>query len=104
MKRKKNLNSYIPICLCNNIYKLISKVTTNRLKQILPYIISKDKKPFFKGQNLLDDIFVVHEFIHSLIHHNKEGLILKLNMKKAFDLVNWDFLIMILQTFGFTKH
>ena len=54
------------IALCNVIYKIISKVIVNRLKPLLPSLISPEQSGFVEGRHILDGIIVVHETIHSL--------------------------------------
>ena len=57
---------FIPIALCNVIYKIISKVIANRLKPLLLSLISLEQSGFVEGRHILDGIIVVHETIHSL--------------------------------------
>ena len=47
-----------PIALCNVIYKIISKVITNRLKPILPNLISEEQSGYVEGIKILDNILL----------------------------------------------
>ena len=80
-----------PISLCNVIYKIISKVIANHLKPILPLIISLEQAGFVEGKQILDGIILVHETIHSLKTTRTPGMLLKLNLSKAYDKLNWQF-------------
>ena len=92
-----------PIALCNVIYKIITKVIANRLKPILPLIISLEQVGFMEGRQILDGIILVHEIIHSLKSTRTPGMLLKLDLSKAYDKLNWQFFSGILKEFGFVE-
>ncbi|KAM2033191.1 hypothetical protein FF1_015239 [Malus domestica] len=65
------MTQYRPIALCNVIYKVIAKVLTNRLKTVMPKVISDNQSAFVAGKQIQDNILVVHEILHSLLHKKK---------------------------------
>lgn len=97
----KSIDAFRTISLCNAIYKIISKVVTNRLKSIITHIIFDEQKAFTQGRQLVDGVIVVHELIHSLSSNGTKGLLIKLDMKKAFDRLNWVFLGQMMRKLGF---
>ena len=95
-----SIDKFRPISLCNSFYKIISKVLTTRLLSILHLIMSLQQTSFVPGRQILDSIITVHEVIHSLEVGKKEGFLLKLDMSKSYDRVDWNFLMVVLQAFG----
>ncbi|KAM1733658.1 hypothetical protein PS1_019336 [Malus domestica] len=65
------MTQYRPIALCNVIYKVIAKVLTNRLKLVMPKVICDNQSAFVAGKQIQDNILVVHELLHSLLHKKK---------------------------------
>lgn len=94
---------YRPISLCNVSYKIISKNLANRLKPFLPNIISPTQTAFVSGRHIHDNAVIAHELLHTMKTKNiNQALIgLKLDLSKAFDMVEWSFLISILRQLGF---
>jgi hypothetical protein len=86
------------------VYKLISKVLANRLKVALPHIISPEQSTFILGRLITDNIIVAFEALHTMETRLKgrNGFIaLKLDMSKAYDRLEWNFLEAMMQKLGF---
>jgi hypothetical protein len=90
-----------PISLCNLCYKLISKIIANRIKPILSRSLSAEQLGFLKGRQIQDAIGTTHESLHSIKRKKLKSLVLKLDLRKAYDCIDWDFLRMILLQVGF---
>jgi hypothetical protein len=78
--------------LLQNSYKIIS----SRLKIILPKIISSNQGGFMQERQIMDNIVLAKEAIHSSVQAKNGGMIIKLDMANAFDHVRHGFLFQVL--------
>ncbi|XP_057720278.1 uncharacterized protein LOC130934758 [Arachis stenosperma] len=97
------MKDFRPISLCNVVYKIITKVLTNRLRPFLPDIVSPLQGGFIPGRGAPDNIIVAQEILNFMKHtKSKKGtLAFKIDLKKAYDKVDWRFLESTLIAFGF---
>ncbi|KAL0329038.1 UNVERIFIED_CONTAM: hypothetical protein Sradi_4890500 [Sesamum radiatum] len=93
-----------PISLCNITYKIASKVHANCLKSILKYIVSESQSAFIPGRLITDNVLITYELNHYLAHKTWGSVghaALKLDLSKAYDYVEWSFLVRVLAKLGF---
>jgi hypothetical protein len=104
IKEPDNMKDLRPISLCNVVYRLVSKILANRLKQILHEIISPNQSAFVPGRLITDNILLAYECTHFMKtkRRGREGYAaVKLDMSKAYDRVEWQFLERIMRKLGF---
>ncbi|OMO52016.1 reverse transcriptase [Corchorus capsularis] len=95
---------YRPISLCNVIFKIVSKVLANRLKDILPELIGENQSAFVPKRMIYDNAMIAFETIHFMRNKRrgrKHHMALKLDLSKAYDLVEWGFLRDSMRAMGF---
>lgn len=95
-----------PISLCNVVYKILSKVLCNRLKRVLPGLVDKAQSAFISGRAIQDNILIAFETIHMMKNkrYGKKGdVALKIDISKAYDRVDWNYLEAILRRLGFCE-
>uniref|UniRef100_A0A1J3EJP2 LINE-1 retrotransposable element ORF2 protein n=1 Tax=Noccaea caerulescens TaxID=107243 RepID=A0A1J3EJP2_NOCCA len=96
------LKDYRPISCCNIVYKVISKIIANRLKPILQECISLNQAAFLKGRSLGENVLLASELIRNYQKPSSpKSCMLKVDIRKAFDTICWEFVIKILEAQGF---
>ena len=90
-----NIKDFRPISLYNVIYKIIAKVLANRLKKLLPTIISKEESAFIPGRSIIDNIVIAFKIIYCIrrITRGVSGEVaFKVDISKANDHIKWSYL------------
>lgn len=70
------------------VYKILAKVLSRRLKNVLPDIISEVQTAFLDGTDIFDGVMIANEVVDWWKKSKGKGVILKLNIEKAYDSVN----------------
>lgn len=99
-----SMKDFRPISLCTVLYKILSKTMANRLKVILPSIISPNQSAFVPRRLITDNALVAFEIFHAMKRTgaSRDGVCaLKLDMSKAYDRVEWCFQEQVMKKLGF---
>lgn len=93
-----SINKFRSVSCCNTIYKVISKLLVARMKPIIPAITVKNQTAFVKGRLLVENALLAGKLVHGY-HHSKgpKRITIKVDIAKAFDTLNWDFLFSFLR-------
>ncbi|XP_073153277.1 uncharacterized protein [Henckelia pumila] len=104
VKGAQDWTDFRPISLCNVSNKIISKLLYSRLRSVVGRLVSQIQSGFVPGRMIADNILLANELTHSLNLPARGGnVILKLDMAKAYDRVQWSFLLDALRRFGFLE-
>lgn len=98
------MGKFRPISLCNYAYKILAKVISNRLKPLLPHLVSPFQNAFVGDRQIQDNVLIAHKVFHHLKLKNSTKYFeigIKLDMNKAYDRIEWDFLKTVLLKLGF---
>jgi hypothetical protein len=98
------IEQYRPICLLNVSFKFFTKVGANRITGMAQKIIKPTQTAFIPGRNILEGVIVLHETIHELHSKKLDGVLFKINFKKAYDKIKWPFLQQVLRMKGFPSN
>jgi hypothetical protein len=91
---------FCSVSCCNVVYKLISKVIAIRLRPLLVEVVGEEQFGFLPNRQIHDAVAMAQEVLHSIKQKNLKFVMFKLDLSKAFDIVNVMFLCLALLQIG----
>ena len=96
-------NNYRPISVLNVDYKIYTSIIAQRYKTLMNDLIDEDQTGFIAGRQTQDSIRRTIQIVNTIQSNKNSAILLSLDAEKAFDRVNWNFLYLVLERFGFNK-
>ena len=100
-KDRTFIENWRPISLVNVDAKIMSKVIASRIKNVLPNIIHYNQTGYVKDRYIGETIRSIFDLMEFTDMENIPGLMIFIDFQKAFDSVEWDFILGCLEAFNF---
>ena len=98
-----SIEDYRPISMVGALYKIISKILSFRLKEVIAPLIDESQSAFVMNRQILDGVLIANESLRWLKKKKIPGTLIKLDFQKAYDSVNWTFLELVMEKLGFGR-
>lgn len=72
-------------------------------KTLFHNTVRTEQSRFMEERKIMDGILVAHDMVHSLSSSRSPGMLIKLDISKSYNYLNWDYLLSILTSFGFSS-
>ena len=100
-KDRNYLENWRPISLINVDAKIASKVIAARVIKVLPEIIHCNQMGYVKGRFIGEAARSIIDVMDYTKKENVPGLLLFIDFEKAFDSIDWEFMLKCLDVFEF---
>ncbi|PKU75269.1 integrator complex subunit 11 [Dendrobium catenatum] len=103
VKNPDRPSKFRPISLCQTIYKIVAKILVNRLKGVLPHIVSEEQAAFVPGRSIKTHCLLGQELMHKFkVSKAAKGFFaLKVDLEQAYDKMSWQTLELVMERMGF---
>jgi hypothetical protein len=99
----EEVGDFRPISLVHSFAKLFSKLLANRLRPKMEKLVSCNQSAFIRGRNLHDNFMLVRQLARKINSRREAGILIKLDISRAFDSLSWAFLLDVMHRLGFPE-
>ena len=100
---KRSIKNWRPISLLNLDMELISKVLASRLKSVISSIVNENQVAYVNNRFISESGGLISDILEIINSLDIEGLLITVDIEKAFDSINHSFLMCVLEKFGFVN-
>lgn len=95
-------NQFRQISCCYVIHKIILEMICSRLRKAISHIVATNQSAFVEGRSMMHNVLLFHDLLR---HNNRKNAtprcLMKIDLRKSYDMVSWEFLKEMLLGFGF---
>ena len=100
-KDRRKFENYRPLSMLCTDYKLLAKILTERMKEVLPTVVQNDQQGFIKDGDITGNLILVKEIIEYCEEEEMDGAIIMMDFMKAYDRVDRDVMFEVLKAMNF---
>ena len=98
------LRNWRPVSILNTDYKILTKALAIRLQEVLPNLIHTDQVGYLKGRHISENIRIIEDMLTYTNLKRLPGFLILIDFEKAFDSIEWHFLLKSLKSFNFGQN
>ena len=103
-KDRQQIKNWRPISLLNHDFKILTKALSLRIRKVLPDIIHHNQSGYVDGRYIGDSIRLVQDVMEIATIRNLPGMLLFIDFQKAFDTIEFDFILKAFEKFNFGRN